>query len=852
MRLLLVALWLGLVSSLSYSESFVIDAVNVEGLQRVSAGTVFERLSLEEGDVVDSSQLADAARRIFLLGLFDDIQIYREGQSLIVRLVELPTIASIDLEGVDGGLKDALLENLRQSGLSEGQVFKRAIEDRITQEIQRQYVSQGQYNAEVDTQIQALPRNRVALKIKIEDGDPATIAHINIVGNKVFTEQELLSQFSLQATNFWSWYASDNKYSREKLIADQETLRSYYYDRGYIRFNIEDTQVSLSPEKDSVYITISVSEGSQYRIGEIRMAGNLLKDESLYRELFQIQSGDVFSRRLVNSSSQAMSRLLSNDGYTFAKVDGSPRPDDENLTVGLTYFVEPGRRTYVRSINFSGNDNTRDEVLRREMVQIEGGWASTDDIESGRNRLNQLGFFKSVVVQTPAVPGTDDLIDVNYAVEEQLSGSLNFNVGYAGGSGMIIGASISQNNFLGSGNQISLGIQKNRTVQSYNFSFKDPYYTVHGVSRGFNVFYRETDYERLSSVSDYQTNTRGGNLTFGYPVTLQQRVSISLGYSHTDMFEGSTVPAEITEFIDSKGDSFDEYTFGLNWRYNTLNRGLFPTKGMSHHLYIDLDVPGSTLTSYKTGYTANFYMPIVDEWSVRLKTELGYGVGYGNEERLPFYKNFRSGGLGSVRGYTSNSLGPRGLPEYTAVSVVQTDENGNVLYEMDELGMPIVDSNSPSIVYKTDSYGAATAVSNASRYKPIYETDAQGSVVTAPYYAERPTAIGGNLLTEASIELIFPFPFIEDRSSVRSVAFVDMGNVFTDQCYSPSDSDVPNLTSHPYCESGFDAGELRLGTGIGVTWITGVGPLTFVYSIPINPQDDDRTEGFEFSLGQAF
>jgi outer membrane protein insertion porin family len=852
MRSLLVALVFGLVSSLSYAESFVVQDIRLEGLQRVSAGTLFERFPIAAGDEVDETRLANATRQLFRLGLFDDIRLYRDGNVLVIGVVELPTITSIELEGVDGGIKDSLLDNLKQSGLAEGQVFKRAIQDRIAQEIERQYVSQGQYDAKVSTSVEALPRNRVAVNIKIESGDPATIAHVNIVGNQAFSDEELMRQFSLQPNNFWSWYSGDNKYSREKLIADQEVLRAYYYDRGYLRFNIEDTQVSLSPEKDSVYITISVTEGEVYSISSIRMAGNLIKDEKEFTDLYKIEEGEVFSRRLVTQTSESMSRLLSNDGYTFAKVDGSPRPNDEDLTVELTYFVEPGRRTYVRSINFFGNDNTRDEVMRREMVQMEGGWASTDQIDAGRAKLNQLGFFKSVNVQTPAVPGADDLVDVNYVVEEQLSGSLNFNVGYAGGSGVILGASVSQNNFLGSGNRISFGVNKNRTVQSYNFSFTDPYYTVHGVSRGFNLFYRETDFDRLSTVSDYQTNTRGGNLTFGYPITRKQRISLSMGLSHTDMFEGTTVPAEISSFIDNNGNRFDEYSLGLNWRYNSLNRGLFPTAGASHRLYVDVDVPGSDLTSYKAGYTGNYYIPLADEWSIRFRGELGYGDGYGDNARLPFFKNFRAGGLGSVRGYSSNSLGPRGLPEYGTVSVVQTDDDGNVLYETDDLGLPVVDSSAPSIVYTTDSNGAAVAVANPNRYRPLYETDASGSVVTAPRYVERARALGGNILTEASVELIFPFPFVDDRSSLRTVAFLDAGNVFTDECYQPSDPDIPNLISHPYCDNGLNFGELRYSTGLGLTWVTGIGPLTFVYSRPLNAQRGDDTEGFEFSLGQSF
>ncbi len=852
MRSLFLTLVLGLVSSAALADSFVIEDIRLEGLQRVSAGTVFERLPVAVGDAVDSERLASVSSRLFATGLFNDIQLYRDGNVLIFQLVELPTITSLELDGNSAIPDDVLLDNLKTAGLSEGMVFKRSTLERIALELERQYVIQGRYDAKITTEVEPLPRNRVGLTIKVDEGNVAKIAHINIVGNQAFSDDELLGQLTLQESNFWSWYAGDNKYSREKLTADLESLRSWYYDRGYLRFNIEATQVSLAPEKDGVYITISVSEGEVYTIRDIKLAGNLVLDEDKFTKLYKIESGETFSRRKVIASSEAMIRLLGNDGYTFAKVDGNPAPDDDSLEVDVTFFVEPGRRTYVRSINITGNETTEDEVLRREMVQMEGGWASTDKIEAGKNRLNQLGFFKSVTVDTPSVPGEDDLIDVNYNVEEQLNGSLNFNIGYAGGSGMILGASVSQNNFLGTGNRMSMSVQKNKTVQSYNFSFYDPYYTIHGVSRGFNLFYRETDYESLSTVSDYQTNAKGGNVTFGYPISRQQRLSASVGYTNTRMFEGSTVPAEILEFLDENGDDFDEYTLGLNWRFNGLNRGMFPTDGMEHKLSLDIGVPGSDLTTYKIGYTANYYFPIVGDWSFRIRTELGYGNGYGKTERLPFFKNYRSGGLGSIRGYSSNSLGPKGLPEYTVVPVAETDSNGDVVYETDDLGRPVYDSDAPTVVYTTDEDGAAESHSNSSQYKPVYKTGTDGSVETAPAYYESPASLGGNMLAETSFELIFPFPFVEDRSQLRSVAFFDAGNAFTDYCYTPNDADVPNLTSHPYCDTGFNLSDMRLSTGIGVTWITAIGPLTFVYSIPLNDQRNDDTEGFEFSLGQVF
>lgn len=851
MRFGLLALLLGF-CAWAQAESFTVSDIRLEGLQRVSAGTVFEAFPVNTGETVNSERLVTATRKLFQSGLFDDVKILRDGNVLVLQVVELPTITKIDISGNKAIQTDMLLSGLKQSGLAEGLVFKRSTLERIALELERQYVAQGRYDANISTEVEALPRNRVALNIKVKEGNVASIVDINIVGNQVFSNDELTKRFQLQKANFWSWYSSDNKYSREKLAADLETLRSYYLDRGYIRFNIESTQVSISPDKQGVYITINVSEGEVYSINEVSMAGNLVLPEENFTRLQLIHKDDTFSRQRVTFSSELMTKRLGNEGYTFAKVDGVPRINDEDRTVDLTFFVEPGKRTYVRSINFTGNETTKDEVLRREMLQMEGGWASTDKIDAGKTRLNQLGFFKTVNVDTPMVAGTDDLIDVNYDVEEQLSGSLNFNIGYAGGSGMILGASVSQNNFFGTGNRMSFGVQKNDYTQAYNFSYLNPYYTIDGVSRGFNFYYRKTDYSKFTSVSDYQTNIYGGNVTFGYPISNRQRLSFSLGYSNTEIIPGTTVPWEIVDFTENEGTLFDEYTLGISWRYSSLNKGLFPTAGTEHRITGDLAVPGSDVTWYKLGYTLNHYIPLASEWALRIRTDLGYGDGYGDLDNLPFFKNYRAGGIGSIRGWRVNSLGPQGLPRYLAVNTVQTDANGNPQFETDSLGMPIVDSSAPKVLYVTDKNGAAVAVNNAGQFKPKYATGSSGEVATAPYYVNGLQALGGNVLIESSLELIFPIPFIEDRSSIRSIVFLDAGNTFSSKCYVPKDPDLPSLTSHPFCSAGVDMNEIRYSTGVGLTWITAIGPLTFTYSFPLNDKEDDRTEGFEFSLGQVF
>lgn len=853
MRALFLICILAVFSQLAAAESFVVSDIRIEGLQRISAGTVFEAFSIDVGDTVDSARLATASKRLFKTALFNDISLKRDGSILIVQVVELPTITQLEIKGNQAITTEALTDGLKQSGLAEGLVFKRSTLERISLELERQYVAQGRYDANITTEVTALPRNRVGLAINVDEGTVASIQHVNIIGNNVFSDEELLKLFELQTSNFWSWYASDDKYAREKLSGDLETLRSYYLNRGYIRFNIESTQVSVSPDKKGVYITINVSEGDVYSVRELSLAGDLVLPEEDLERFYIIKEDDIFSRQKVTLTSDLMIKRLGNDGYTFAKVDGIPKIDDENKLVDITFFVEPGKRTYVRRINFAGNESTQDEVLRREMLQMEGGWASTEKIEAGKRRLNQLGFFKGVNVETPAVAGADDLIDVNYSVEEQLSGSLNFNVGYAGGSGFIIGTSISQNNFLGTGNRMSLALQKNDTVQSYNFSFHDPYYTIDGVSRGFNLFYRKTDFSNQSFTSDYQTNTLGGNVTFGYPISNRERLSFTLGVSETDMFEGRTVPAEISDFIATNGDHYVEYSFGASWRWSNLNRGLFPTDGAQQSLSFDLAIPGSDLTYYKLGYKADYYIPFDTDWALRFRTELGYGNGFGDLTQLPFFKNFRAGGVGSVRGYRTSSLGPQGLPEYNLVDLVESDANGNPVFKTDNLGRPLVESGAPGNIYYKNVDGDIVRGVNSGSLAPVYVTDPNsGSIVQAPAYVERASALGGNILVEGSTEFIFPFPFVEDRSSLRSVLFLDAGNVFTDQCYKPSNDEVVGFDSHPFCSEGVDLSELRLSTGVGVTWVTAIGPLTFTYSFPLNDKEDDRTEGFEFSLGQVF
>ena len=456
----------------------------------MSAGSVFAALPLNVGETIDDQALVQATRSLFKTGFFQDIQLGRDGNVLVVTVVERPSISSIEIEGNKAISKEDLLKGLKQSGLAEGEIFQRATLEGVRNELQRQYVAQGRYSAEINAEVIPQPRNRVALKININEGTVAAISHINVVGNTVFSEEDLTDLFELKTTNWLSFFKNDDKYAREKLSGDLERLRSYYLDRGYINMDIASTQVSITPDKKHVYITVNINEGEKYTIRDVKLTGDLKVPEEEVKRLLLVQKGQVFSRKVMTTTSDLITRRLGNEGYTFANVNGVPEAHDDDKTVSVTFVVDPGKRAYVNRINFRGNTKTEDEVLRREMRQMEGGWASTYLIDQSKARLERLGYFKEVNVETPAVPGTDDQVDVNYSVEEQPSGSITASVGFAQSAGLILGGSISQNNFLGTGNKVSIGLTRSEYQTRYNFGFVDPYWTVDGVSLGYNAFYR--------------------------------------------------------------------------------------------------------------------------------------------------------------------------------------------------------------------------------------------------------------------------------------------------------------------------------------------------------------------------
>ncbi|WP_286715103.1 outer membrane protein assembly factor BamA [Marinobacter sp. tcs-11] len=662
------------------ADEFTVADIEVEGLQRVSAGSVFSAFPVNIGERMDETRLAEAIKDLFRTGLFTDIQASRDEGVLILSVRERPSISSIEIEGNKNIETEMLMDALAGAGLEEGQVFRRATLEKLELEILRSYIAQGRYNARVKATAEELPRNRVAIRLDINEGSVAAIQHINIVGNEDFSDEELIGLFELRTSSWWNSLTNKDKYARERLSGDLESLRSFYLDRGYLDFSVESSQVSISPDKQEVFIAIAVNEGPQYTISDIRLRGELIVGEEELRKFIPVKEGDVFSRAQMTAISEALSFRLGREGYAFANVNAVPEPGEDNTTA-VTFFVEPGKRAYVRRVNFDGNVSTKDEVLRQEMTQMEGGVASSDRIEFSKTRLERLGFFQTVDVETVPVPGTDDLVDVNYSVQEQPTGSLSASVGFSQNSGVILGASVSENNFFGTGKRVSFGVNVSDSVKSANISYLDPYYTVDGVSRGFSLFARETDYEE-EDISSYLLDEYGGRVTFGYPTDSITRLNFGAGVTQSKIKPGVFSAQEVRDFIADEGDSFTNYFLFGSWRRSTLNRGVLPTNGYSHSLSLDVAVPGSDLTFYKVSHKTDFYFPLTDSanWVLRARTEIGYGDGYGDRSQMPFFEHFYSGGYGSVRGYEANSLGNKA--ERAAGDFSDPDPfGGNVLTE---------------------------------------------------------------------------------------------------------------------------------------------------------------------------
>ncbi len=643
------------------ASSFVVEDIQVRGLQRISAGTVYNYLPVNVGETFSEQKQGDAIRSLFNTGFFKDITLERDGGTLIVNVVERPSVAKVVIEGNKDIKKEDLSDALKKIGLAEGKVYNKQILDKVEQELRRQYFSHGKYGLKIKTEVSELTRNRVGIRIDISEGRVAKIKQINIVGSKAFGNEALKKDFELSTTNFLSFYSKDDQYSKQKLSADLEKLRSYYLDRGYINFSIESTQVDITADKKEIYITINVKEGDVYTLEKVKLSGELIAPPEELVKLVKVGPGEIFSRKNATETSKAISDRLGDDGYTFANVNMVPEINEQNKTVVMTFFVDPGKRVYVHRINLKGNTKTRDEVIRREARQMESSWAAGSKIERTKTRLDRLGYFEEVGVETPPVVGAADQIDVNYSIKEKASGNLQAGVGFSQVQGVIFNANVSQDNIFGTGKRVNFAFNNSQVLTRYNLGFLDPYFTLDGVSLGYDIGYTKRNAFQ-ANISSYNTNVANAGFNFGIPLNEFDQVGFDVDLKNTSLSETGLSSQEVSKFIRDIGDSFMTLSTSVGWTHDTLNRAIFATSGGQQRVSALATVPGSDLEYFKLGYKHQQYFPLASDFTFRLLGEVAYGGGYGGTDDLPFFEHYFGGGSSSVRGFRDNTLGPRDTP----------------------------------------------------------------------------------------------------------------------------------------------------------------------------------------------
>ncbi|QUM79328.1 outer membrane protein assembly factor BamA [Moritella sp. 5] len=795
-------------TAVAASGSFIVKDIQVEGLQRVTLGAALLNIPLREGDSITRSDTALAVKKLYASGNFDDIKLYRDGSTLVFKVTELPTISSIEFVGNDAIPEEQLKESLSSSGIRVGEPIDRTIIRSVEQGLQEFYYGAGRYSAKINTILTPLPRNRIDIKFSFVEGKSAEIKQLNILGNTVYSTSELKNLFELSDHTPWWNVMADQQYQKQLLAGDLEKLRSHYVDNGYIRFKTESTQVSMTPDKQGIYITLKLDEGEQYKLGNISLTGNLLDKEEELRGLLALNSGELYSGASVTATEESLSRYLSRFGYAYPKVSTYPEINDEDHTVNLTIAVEPGPRIYVRRINFSGNDITKDEVLRREMRQMEGTWLSNRLIDRSKTRLNQLGFFETVNTNTVRVPGEMDVVDVNVQVKEQAAGSFNAGIGYGSESGVSLNMGIQQDNFFGTGNKAGINFSTNDYSKQVSLNYTDPYFTVDGVSFGGKIY--ATDFEaKEADIVDYNNRTYGISGSLGFPVNENNTLSFSLGYEWNKISKTTTY-AQTKKFWDIYEKDVDEdggfvvfqgFDLSASWRRRTLNRGVFATSGSEQKANFTMTVPGSDVQYFKMSFDNKYYVPLSTNhrWSVLMRGRVAYGNGYGqtsdgDDHVLPFYQNYYAGGFYSVRGFNSNTISPKGIQ--TAPKPGGGD-NGYVA---------------------TDS------------------------------------SIGGNALATGSLELIFPTPFLSEEYAnlVRTTVFVDAGSVWDTEFDASVYESQTCLGSCQYYGDYSDPTRLRGSAGVSLQWLSPMGPLVFSLAKPLKKYDGDKTQVFTFNIGTTF
>ena len=778
------------------ADEYVIDEIRIDGLQRISAGTVLTYLPVEKGDHLDSSKAGEAIRALYKTGFFEDVRLDRQDGILVITVAERPAVNSLKLEGNKDIKTEDLMKGLQEIGLSEGNTFDRLALDRVTQELTRQYNNRGKYNVEIAPDVKALGRNRVDVSIKVKEGKAAKIRHVNLVGTETFKKKDIMEAWESKESNWLSWYRRDDQYSKERLSGDIEKLNSFYLDRGYVDFAVDSTQVAISADKRDMFISAGITEGVKYKVSDVKVTGDTVLPVEDIERLVLVKKDQTFSRALLEYTSDAITSTLSNIGYAFSQVNPIPTVDRENRTVAINLQVVPGPRVNVRRIVFKGNARTGDEVLRREMRQFEGAWYSQAAVDRSKIRLQRLGFFETVDVETPPVPGSNDQVDLVYSVKETSSGSFSFGLGYSQSSGLTTSIDLSQNNFLGTGNRVAVNASRSTYQDRYAFSFTNPYFTDGGASLGYNLSWSETDYSDYNTAY-YATTNAAARAILGLPITENDSVSVAFGIDSNEVstYSGST-PLAIIDYIDAIGHrTFHAWRTELAWARDSRNDYFMPTRGTYQRTSAEITLPGSTVEYFKLNYEFSKYIPLASFLVLNTRLELGYGDSYGQDTTrrfcqvqgadtiakagsecesgstevssitasgLPFFENFYAGGVRSIRGFTDNALGPRSEP--------------------------------------TSSY-----------------TDGQ--------------PLGGAVKTTGSLEMYFPKLF--DSKAARVSAFVDFGNVF---------ADVDSV----------DAAEFRVSTGISLLWRAPVGPISISYALPLRKGDADEIERLQFTFGGGF
>ncbi|MDO8927095.1 MAG: outer membrane protein assembly factor BamA [Sideroxyarcus sp.] len=642
-------------------EPFTIKDIRVEGIQRTEAGTVFSYLPVKVGDTLNDERATASLRALFATGFFKDVELKAEQGVLVVVVKERPTVASVEVNGVKDFPKDQLRENLKIVGLAEGRILDKSVLEKSVQELKRQYVARGKYAVEVKSTVTELERNRVAVSFDVEEGSASKIRRINIVGNQAYTEDQLLDVMQLTTPGWFSWYSKNDQYSKQKLSADMESLRTFYMNSGYMDFNIESTQVSISPDKNDIFITLNLTEGEKYTVSAIKIAGPqavLAHEEA--RKLIDIKPGDTLSREALTDSTRKISERLGEDGYAFANVNAVPDVDKAKHQVAFTFVIDPLQRAYIRRINISGNEKTRDEVIRREFRQMESGWFATSKIKKSKQRVDRLNFFEEVNLDTSSVPGTSDQMDVNLSVKEKSTGSIQAGMGYGSYEGLTLSGGVSQANLFGTGNSLSTQINTSKINTVYSLSYTNPYYTDDGISRGFDVFKRKTNADTQSYTSQFNSETYGGGVRFGVPISDDEGFQYGLSTEVTSMYLTSSSPQRYIDYVNTFGETVRNYIGGIGWTRDTRDSAILTTEGTVQRAYLELGLPGSVQRYYRVTYNHQWFYPLSRNFTFMANGDVGVADGYDGMP-LPVFKYFNAGGVGSVRGYDTYSLGPRDL-----------------------------------------------------------------------------------------------------------------------------------------------------------------------------------------------